>query len=95
LRTLSTNPVPSGASSSAAEPDDDIETSDAIEPPPEPQYICHACYPSPKHSMMLGRKNLHLFRLHNTSFDMIGGVLYFLIVVSVRMPDVSVMFLSP
>ena len=31
----------------------------------------------------VGRRNLNTFRLHNTSFDMIGGVLYFVLVVSV------------
>ena len=63
---------------------DDGDVSNVTGPPPEPQYVCQACYPSPKHSMKLGKRNLSLFRLHNTSFDMIGGVLYFLIVVSVR-----------
>ncbi|GIL77238.1 hypothetical protein Vretifemale_6729 [Volvox reticuliferus] len=50
---------------------------------PEGEYLCAACYPSPRTSMHLGRRNLHVFRLRNTRFDVIGGVFYFLLVVSV------------
>lgn len=30
------------------------------------QYACCAAYPSPQHSLKLGKRNLHLFRLNNT-----------------------------
>ncbi|KAL3147784.1 hypothetical protein ABBQ32_002515 [Trebouxia sp. C0010 RCD-2024] len=47
------------------------------------EYHCMAAYPSPSCSMQLGRQNLHLFRLKNTRFDVIGGIFYFCLVVSV------------
>mmetsp|Transcript_31178 Transcript_31178/g.92977 ORF Transcript_31178/g.92977 Transcript_31178/m.92977 type:complete len:1354 (-) Transcript_31178:1870-5931(-) len=47
------------------------------------QYVCHAAYPSPSTSLRLGRGNLHLFRLFNTRFDVVGGIVYFLLVVSI------------
>ncbi|KXZ46777.1 hypothetical protein GPECTOR_40g511 [Gonium pectorale] len=50
---------------------------------PDGEYVCRACYPSPRTSMQLGRKNLHVFRLRNSRFDVIGGVFYFMLVVSV------------
>ncbi|GFR41995.1 hypothetical protein Agub_g2809, partial [Astrephomene gubernaculifera] len=50
---------------------------------PEGEYVCRAAYPSPRTSLQLGRKNIHVFRLRNTRFDVIGGVFYFLLVVSV------------
>ena len=46
------------------------------------EYRCMAAYPSSGRSLQLGRQNLHLFRLKNTRFDLIGGALYFLLVVS-------------
>ena len=46
------------------------------------EYHCMAAYPSPPCSMQLGRQNLHLFRLKNTRFDVIGGIFYFCLVVS-------------
>lgn len=42
--------------------------------------MCSA-YPSPGRSLKLGRQNLHLFRLKNTRFDVIGGLVYFFLVV--------------
>ena len=45
------------------------------------EYHCMAAYPSPSCSMQLGRQNLHLFRLKNTRFDVIGGIFYFCLVV--------------
>ncbi|EFJ44074.1 hypothetical protein VOLCADRAFT_65342, partial [Volvox carteri f. nagariensis] len=54
-----------------------------VSPGPQGEYVCAACYPSPRTSLQLGRKNLHVFRLRNTRFDVIGGVFYFLLVVSV------------
>ncbi|KAK9862826.1 hypothetical protein WJX84_007158 [Apatococcus fuscideae] len=47
------------------------------------EFRCAAAYPSPEQSTRLGRQNLHLFRLKNTRFDVIGGAFYFLLVVSV------------
>lgn len=47
------------------------------------EYRCMAAYPSPPCSMQLGRQNLHLFRLKNTRFDVIGGIFYFCLVASV------------
>lgn len=35
--------------------------------------------------MQLGRQNLHLFRLKNTRFDVIGGMFYFCLVVSLHL----------
>lgn len=46
------------------------------------EYHCMAAYPSPPCSMQLGRQNLHLFRLKNTRFDVIGGIFYFCLVVT-------------
>ena len=48
---------------------------------PDAGYGCMAAYPSPADSLKLGRQNVHLFRLKNTRFDTIGGVIYFLLVV--------------
>lgn len=50
---------------------------------------CTAAYPSAHRSRMLARQNLHLFRHKNTRFDVIGGVLYFCLVVSAVRPVVS------
>ena len=49
------------------------------------EFCCKAAYPSPETSLRLGRLNLHVFRMQNTKFDIIGGALYFLLVV--RMAD--------
>lgn len=46
------------------------------------EFCCKAAYPSPQTSLLLGRLNLHVFRMQNTRFDIIGGALYFLLVVS-------------
>ena len=46
------------------------------------EYRCMAAYPTPSCSMQLGKQNLHLFRLKNTRFDVIGGMFYFCLVVS-------------
>ena len=45
------------------------------------EYRCASAYPSPGRSAKLGRQNLHLFRLKNTRFDVIGGLVYLLLVV--------------
>jgi hypothetical protein len=45
------------------------------------EYRCASAYPSPGRSAKLGRQNLHLFRLKNTRFDVIGGLVYFFLVV--------------
>ena len=45
------------------------------------EFCCKAAYPSPQTSLLLGRLNLHVFRMQNTRFDIIGGALYFLLVV--------------
>ena len=50
------------------------------------EYRCMAAYPSPPCSMQLGRQNLHLFRLKNTRFDVIGGIFYFCLVVRSDVP---------
>ena len=46
--------------------------------------MCAAAYPSPERSIRLGRQNLHMFRLRNTRFDIVGGILYFIFVVRCR-----------
>lgn len=46
------------------------------------EYHCAAAYPSAARSRKLAKQNMHLFRLKNTRFDIIGGMLYFLLVVS-------------
>ncbi|KAK9823894.1 hypothetical protein WJX72_006230 [[Myrmecia] bisecta] len=46
------------------------------------EFRCMAAYPSPERSTQLGRQNIHVFRLKNTRFDVIGGALYFMLVVS-------------
>ena len=45
------------------------------------EFCCKAAYPSPQTSLLLGRLNLQVFRMQNTRFDIIGGALYFLLVV--------------
>ena len=35
-------------------------------------------------SLRLGRRNLHMFRMTNNRFDIIGGMLYYLLVVSAQ-----------
>ncbi|KFM24478.1 hypothetical protein F751_3196 [Auxenochlorella protothecoides] len=51
--------------------------------PPGGEYRCAAAYPSAQQSESIGRRNLHMFRNMNTRFDVIGGALYYLLVVSV------------
>lgn len=46
------------------------------------EWTCATAYPAPARSLMLGRQNLHLFRLKNTRFDVLGGIIYFFLVVS-------------
>ncbi|WIA33540.1 hypothetical protein OEZ86_006664 [Tetradesmus obliquus] len=46
-------------------------------------YKCSALFPAADKSLKLGRKNLHLFRFKNSRFDVIGGAIYFLSIVSV------------
>ena len=50
--------------------------------PPRGEYVCGAAFPSAVASRKLGKANLHLFRLNNTHFDVIGGGIYFLLAVS-------------
>jgi hypothetical protein len=50
------------------------------------EYRCASAYPSPGRSIKLGRQNLHLFRLKNTRFDVIGGLVYFFLVVRFSCP---------
>lgn len=55
-------------------------------PPQQPaggEYRCQAAFPSAEQSLRLGRANLHTFRHVNSRFDVIGGALYYLLVVSV------------
>jgi hypothetical protein len=52
-------------------------------PPPRGAYACAAAFPYASDSLTLGTSNLHLFRLNNTRFDVIGGGIYFLLTVSV------------
>jgi hypothetical protein len=47
------------------------------------EYRCQAAFPSPEQSLRLGRSNLHTFRHVNSRFDIIGGVFYYLLVISV------------
>ena len=47
------------------------------------EYCCAAAYPAPSRTLELGRRNALNFRLLNTRFDVIGGALYFALVVSV------------
>ena len=60
------------------------------------EFRCAAAYPSPEQSTRLGRQNLHLFRLKNTRFDVIGGAFYFLLVVSPwrHAPSALIVFLK-
>ena len=57
-------------------------------PPPsatrQGEYTCAAAYPTAERSVRLGRQNLHMFRLRNTRFDIVGGILYFIFVVRSR-----------
>jgi hypothetical protein len=52
------------------------------------EFRCAASFPSPEDSLRLGRLNLHTFRHVNNRFDVIGGALYYLLVISV-MPRCS------
>ena len=56
----------------------------SLPPPSTPrgEYVCGAAFPSAAASRALGAGNLHLFRLKNTRFDVIGGGIYFLLTVS-------------
>ncbi|GAB4822190.1 hypothetical protein N2152v2_009236 [Parachlorella kessleri] len=47
------------------------------------EYRCERAFPAPEQSLRLGRRNLHMFRMTNNRFDIIGGMLYYLLVVSV------------
>lgn len=47
------------------------------------EYRCAAAFPTAEESLGLGRSNLHTFRHVNSRFDVIGGALYYLLVVSV------------
>ena len=47
------------------------------------EYRCQAAFPSPQQSLTLGRSNLHTFRHVNSRFDLIGGMLYYFLVLSV------------
>ncbi|KAH7619432.1 hypothetical protein NADE_006274 [Nannochloris sp. 'desiccata'] len=47
------------------------------------EYRCQAAFPTPEQSLRLGRSNLHTFRHVNSRFDIIGGVFYYLLVISV------------
>uniref|UniRef100_A0A7S0RR47 Uncharacterized protein n=1 Tax=Chlamydomonas leiostraca TaxID=1034604 RepID=A0A7S0RR47_9CHLO len=73
-----TNPAAAWSARAAA-----AGSAGSSETPEVGRYTCRVAYPSPQRSLQLGRKNLHLFRLKNTRFDVIGGMLYFLLVVSV------------
>lgn len=58
-------------------------------------YACAAAYPPAAKSQRLGRDNLGLFRLHNTRFDVIGGLLYYALVVSVgQVGDLFIVFMT-
>lgn len=46
------------------------------------EYRCQAAFPTAEASFRLGRANLHAFRHVNSRFDVIGGVLYYLLVIS-------------
>lgn len=46
------------------------------------EYRCQAAFPTEEASFRLGRANLHAFRHVNSRFDVIGGVLYYLLVIS-------------
>ena len=59
------------------------------------EFRCAAAYPTPEQSTCLGRQNLHLFRLKNTRFDVIGGAFYFLLVVRLTWTDWHDAFANP
>ncbi|KAK2079809.1 hypothetical protein QBZ16_002204 [Prototheca wickerhamii] len=56
---------------------------EAIPDPPIGEYRCEAAFPAAATSLELGKRNLHMFRNMNSRFDIIGGALYYLLVVSV------------
>ncbi|KAK9809330.1 hypothetical protein WJX73_005806 [Symbiochloris irregularis] len=60
-----------------------LEDGGASKPGAGGEFCCAAAYPSAATSLRLGRLNLHVFRLKNNRFDIIGGALYFLLTVSV------------
>ncbi|GLI59475.1 hypothetical protein VaNZ11_001358 [Volvox africanus] len=78
-----TRPVPAAMSVCGRGPGSNSGRTEFAAKGPNGEYVCAACYPSPRTSMHLGRRNLHVFRLRNTRFDVIGGMFYFLLVVSV------------
>ena len=53
-------------------------------PPPSAggEFQCASAFPTPEDSFKIGRHNLHAFRNVNSRFDIIGGVLYYLLVLS-------------
>lgn len=46
------------------------------------EYRCIASFPTASDSLKIGRLNLHTFRHVNSRFDLIGGMLYYLLVIS-------------
>ena len=46
------------------------------------EYRCTNAFPSMEDSLQIGRHNLHAFRNVNSRFDIIGGALYYLLVLS-------------
>jgi hypothetical protein len=61
----------------------DVFNSSGFQRPTGGEYRCQAAFPSPEDSLRLGRSNLHTFRHVNSRFDIIGGVFYYLLVISV------------
>lgn len=58
------------------------------------EYRCMAAFPTADDSLKIGRSNLYTFRHVNSRFDLIGGMLYFLLVISTlpRCAEVDEMF---
>lgn len=46
------------------------------------EYRCTKAFPSMQDSLQIGRRNLHAFRNVNSRFDIIGGALYYFLVLS-------------
>lgn len=59
-----------------------MRKSDGPKPSAGGEYQCITSFPTPDDSFRIGKQNLHAFRNVNSRFDIIGGVVYYLLVLS-------------
>ncbi len=74
--------IPSSPAATSVAATEDVPPAQAPRMRPRGEWVADAVYPSVAESLRLGKENLHLFRLRNNRFDVIGGLLYYSLVVS-------------